>query len=110
MRCAGSGALGTGLPKGYRRVSFREPHLTSRPIKSWLLPLALLAAAWCIVVGVRWWASAPVMLAQAPIDPSQKLECVSYAPFRGDQTPLESDRRISAEQIAQDLKQLAEIT
>ena len=70
----------------------------------------MLAAALCVVAAAWWWAATPVMLARAPIDPSRKLECVSYAPFRDDQTPLESDRRISADQIAEDLKQLAAIT
>lgn len=49
-------------------------------------------------------------LPRAPIDPAAKLECVSYAPFRGDQNPLELTMRVSAEQIAEDLAQLAKIT
>lgn len=47
---------------------------------------------------------------RAPIDPAAKLECVSYAPFRGEQTPLVSTTQISAEQISQDLAQLATIS
>jgi exo-beta-1,3-glucanase (GH17 family) len=50
------------------------------------------------------------MLARAPIDPQAKLYCVSYAPFRGSQTPLEPGTRVSPEQIEQDLTQLAKIT
>ncbi len=50
------------------------------------------------------------MLSRAPIDPSAKLQCVSYAPFRGDQTPLEPTTHIDAQQIEQDLKQLVQIT
>ena len=49
-------------------------------------------------------------LARAPIDPAAKLECVSYAPFRGTQTPLDPSTQISGEQIAQDLAQLAKIS
>ena len=52
----------------------------------------------------------PVNLARAPIDPNAKLLCVSYAPFRDDQTPLMPTTHISAEQIAQDLAQLAKIS
>ncbi len=52
----------------------------------------------------------PITLARAPIDPAAKLECVSYAPFRGDQSPLIQTTMIAPEQIAQDLKQLAEIS
>lgn len=50
------------------------------------------------------------MLAQAPIDPAAKLECVSYAPFRAGQTPLDSDQKIPPAQIEEDLRQLAAIT
>jgi glucan 1,3-beta-glucosidase len=52
----------------------------------------------------------PIKLSRAPIDPSAKLLCVSYAPFRGTQTPLVPTTRISPEQIAQDLAQLAKIS
>ena len=53
----------------------------------------------------------PITLARAPIDPNAKLQCVSYAPFRGAQTPLVADHcMIAPEQIAQDLAQLAKIT
>ena len=47
---------------------------------------------------------------RAPIDPNAKLQCVSYAPFRDTQTPLVPTTHISAEQIEQDLTQLAKIT
>ncbi|WJR81782.1 beta-(1-6) glucans synthase [Bradyrhizobium sp. NP1] len=50
------------------------------------------------------------MLARAPIDPNAKLLCVSYAPFRDSQTPLQPTTHIPAEQIAQDLAQLAKIS
>jgi exo-beta-1,3-glucanase (GH17 family) len=51
-----------------------------------------------------------VRLSRAPIDPAAKLECVSYAPFRGAQNPLDPGLHIDAAQIAQDLAQLAQIT
>jgi exo-beta-1,3-glucanase (GH17 family) len=51
-----------------------------------------------------------VSLVRAPIDPAEKVQCVSYAPFRGEQTPLNSTAIIPAEQIAADLAQLAQIT
>jgi len=50
------------------------------------------------------------MLARAPIDPASKLQCVSYAPFRGAQTPLDPSTHIEADQIEQDLRQLKGIT
>jgi glucan 1,3-beta-glucosidase len=51
-----------------------------------------------------------VTLARAPIDPASKLECVSYAPFRGAQSPLSPTTQVPPEQIARDLAQLAEIS
>src|SRR5579871_4129937 len=84
-------------PQRMEPISFRTPLA--------LLPLSLLAIA-----GVWWWLATPITLARAPIDPAAKLQCVSYAPFRGLQTPLQSTERIPAEQIAQDLEQLAKIS
>ncbi|MGH6741628.1 MAG: beta-(1-6) glucans synthase, partial [Bradyrhizobium sp.] len=49
-------------------------------------PLALLLVSLMAIAGVWWWLATPIMLARAPIDPSAKLFCVSYAPFRGAQT------------------------
>ena len=57
-----------------------------------------------------WWLATPINLARAPIDPNAKLQCVSYAPFRGDQTPLVPATHVAAEQIAEDLAKLAKIT
>jgi exo-beta-1,3-glucanase (GH17 family) len=59
---------------------------------------------------VWWWLATPVSLVRAPIDPAAKLECVSYAPFRGEQTPLNSTAIIPAAQIAADMVQLAQIS
>jgi exo-beta-1,3-glucanase (GH17 family) len=59
---------------------------------------------------VWWWLATPITLPRAPIDPNAKLQCVSYAPFRGDQTPLVPTTHISAEQIAEDLAQLAKVS
>ncbi len=63
-----------------------------------------------MIIAVWWWLATPVSLAHAPIDPTTKLECVSYAPFRGTQNPLDPNFRVDAAQIAQDLEQLAHIT
>jgi exo-beta-1,3-glucanase (GH17 family) len=52
----------------------------------------------------------PVTLAHAPIDPAAKLECVSYAPFRGSQTPLNPQLIVRPEQIEEDLVELAKVT
>jgi len=68
-----------------------------------LISLGAIAAVW-------WWLATPINLARAPIDPNAKLLCVSYAPFRDDQTPLVPTTQIAREQIAQDLAQLAKIS
>jgi glucan 1,3-beta-glucosidase len=73
-------------------------------------PLALLLISLSAIAAVWWWLATPITLPRAPIDPNAKLQCVSYAPFRGDQTPLVATTQISAEQIARDLAQLAKIS
>src|SRR3954466_15205072 len=80
-----------------------EPISFRAPLVLLLMSLVTVAAAW-------WWLATPITLARAPIDPEAKLMCVSYAPFRGDQTPLVPTTHIGPEQIAQDLEQLARIT
>jgi len=62
------------------------------------------------IAGVWWWLATPINLVRAPIDPNAKLQCVSYAPFRGAQTPLSPTTMIAPEQIAQDLAQLVKIS
>lgn len=73
-------------------------------------PLALLLISLATIAAVWWWLATPVTLVRAPIDPSAKLQCVSYAPYRDTQTPLIESTQVSAEQIAQDLAQLANVT
>ena len=73
-------------------------------------PLALLFLSLGVVATVWWWLAIPVTLVRAPIDPAAKLECVSYTPFRGDQTPHNPDLVVSPGQIAEDLGELAKIT
>ena len=46
----------------------------------------------------------------SPLDPGEKLYCVSYAPFRGAQSPLDLSTRIEPAQIERDLTQLATMT
>jgi exo-beta-1,3-glucanase (GH17 family) len=73
-------------------------------------PLALLLTSLCMIAAVWWWLATPIALVRAPIDPNAKLQCVSYAPFRDAQTPLNPATHIGPDQIAQDLAQLAKIT
>jgi len=68
-----------------------------------LISLTTIASVW-------WWLAKPVTLTRAPIDAANKLECVSYAPFRDNQTPLNPAVEVSAEQIREDLVLLAVIS
>jgi len=80
-----------------------EPISLRTPLALLLLSLGAIAAVW-------WWLATPITLPRAPIDPNAKLQCVSYAPFRDAQTPLNPATHISPGQIAQDLAQLAKIS
>jgi exo-beta-1,3-glucanase (GH17 family) len=73
-------------------------------------PLALFLISLSVIAAVWWWLATPVTLARAPIDAAAKLECVSYAPFRNDQTPHDPALIVSPEQIAEDLGELAKIS
>jgi exo-beta-1,3-glucanase (GH17 family) len=88
------------LIDGPRRM---EPISLRTPLALLLISLGLIAGAW-------WWLATPITLSRAPIDPNAKLQCVSYAPFRDTQTPLIRTTHIPAEQIEQDLTDLAKVT
>jgi glucan 1,3-beta-glucosidase len=72
--------------------------------------LACLAAT-VAAIGVIWaWLGGPVALPQSQTGRGEKLYCLSYTPFRGDQTPLNISTMIPAAQIDDDLARLAQIT
>ena len=79
-----------------------------RPIA--FAPLALLLISLGTIAAVWAWLAAPVMLAVAPVASGAKLHCVSYAPFRGQQTPRDPELIVSDAQIAEDLAELAKIS
>ena len=74
------------------------------------LGLACLAFSAIVIAGAWAWLGQPVAMPNAPLEPGAKVYCVSYAPFRGQQTPLDPTTMISAAQIEQDLAQLARFT
>ncbi len=74
------------------------------------IPLTLLLISLGAIAAVWWWLGLPADLAYAPIDPNHKVQCISYAPFRSNQTSLSPATQVSREQIAEDLAQLAKIT
>jgi exo-beta-1,3-glucanase (GH17 family) len=87
-----------------RQASWRIEPIAARA------PLALLLVSLTTIASVWWWLAMPVTLARAPIDAANKLECVSYAPFRDNQTPLNPAVEVSAEQIREDLIEVAKIS
>ena len=52
------------------------------------LAAALFAAVAGVIVAAWAWLGMPVEMPQAPVGPGEKLQCISYAPFRGDQNPF----------------------
>ena len=46
----------------------------------------------------------------SPLGPGEKLTCISYAPFHGDQAPFTSNLLIPDRQIAEDLRRLSALT
>ena len=75
----------------------------ARTIGLFVVVAALVVASW-------WWRGAPVTMPPSPLSAGEKLPCVSYAPFRGQQTPLDPTTRIDAAQIDEDLALLAKLT
>jgi exo-beta-1,3-glucanase (GH17 family) len=74
------------------------------------LVLALFALSAAVIAGVWIWLGQPVAMPPGSLGMSGKLYCVSYAPFRGGQTPLDESIQIPAAQIEDDLARLARIT
>jgi glucan 1,3-beta-glucosidase len=73
------------------------------------------AIAWLLtsaaaVVACWWWLGRPVQLPPSPLASGEKLYCVSYAPFRGEQDPLIESTMVSAAQIDEDLALLSRYT
>jgi exo-beta-1,3-glucanase (GH17 family) len=74
------------------------------------LAAALFGAVAGFIVAAWTWLGMPVEMPQAPTGPGEKLQCISYAPFRGEQNPFGPDVPIDARQIDQDLAQLKQVT
>jgi exo-beta-1,3-glucanase (GH17 family) len=68
---------------------------------------ALAAAA---IVAAWGWLGAAVEMPASPLGPGEKMQCVSYAPFRGDQDPFGPDIPIDPRQIEEDLVRLKPLT
>jgi exo-beta-1,3-glucanase (GH17 family) len=74
------------------------------------LPVGLFMLVAAAIVAASWWFGAPVPMPPSPLGEHDKLHCLSYAPFRGQQSPLDPAIRIDARQIDDDLSRLRRLT
>jgi len=73
-------------------------------------PAILFACAVAVIAAAWWWMGAAVPMPQSPLARGEKLYCVSYAPFRGTQSPLTPPIMIETAQIEEDLARLSQTT
>jgi exo-beta-1,3-glucanase (GH17 family) len=74
------------------------------------LPFLLFALSLGIIAAVWYWLGAPVQLAHPIGPPGAKINCVSYAPFRGSQNPIAPYSVVGEREIAEDFAQLATVS
>jgi glucan 1,3-beta-glucosidase len=73
-------------------------------------PVTLLVGV-SVLIGLAWYALGhPKAMPHSPLAAHEKLACVSYAPFRGNQSPLDPELIVPPEQIDADLAKLSAIT
>jgi exo-beta-1,3-glucanase (GH17 family) len=77
-----------------------------KPWFKYRFPAALVLLSSAIIIGTWFWLGAPAAFSAPPFN-SAKLNCVSYAPFRGIQDPLTPGLVVGEQQIAEDFEQLA---
>ena len=71
---------------------------------------ALFAGVVAAIFGAWAWLGAAVEMPRSPFGPGEKLTCISYAPFRGTQSPFDPDIPLDPRQIEEDLAQLKPLT
>lgn len=76
------------------------------------IKIALFYAVMMIALGLFWFWQASPSSNLITLDPSVKLQCLSYAPFGKDESPLDFDKglKLSSAQIDKDLALLAQYT
>jgi exo-beta-1,3-glucanase (GH17 family) len=80
-----------------------------RALTGTLLPAVFFAAV-VMLIALMWWTLGRPVAIPAASAAGEKLQCVSYAPFRGSQSPLRSDTYVAAAQIEDDLVRLKALT
>lgn len=88
----------------------RNKSFTIRSVDEMKLPLGLFGACTAAIVAIWWWLGAPADIAYSTAGRADKLQCVSYAPFRADQSPLDPGTRVEVWQIEEDLARLRRLT
>src|SRR5581483_6218795 len=71
---------------------------------------ALFAISAATIFAVWFWLGAAAPMPGNPVGQNGKLYCLSYAPFRAGQSPLNPATRIEPQQIDEDLTRLATLT
>jgi glucan 1,3-beta-glucosidase len=79
-----------------------------RALTDRLVPVLALIVVSLSIALVWWWLGQPVGMTGAAAP--EKLQCMSYAPFRGAQSPLNGGTHIPAAQIEDDLVRLKALT
>lgn len=74
------------------------------------LVIVLFGLSAAAIVAVWACLGMPAQMPDAPLGQNDKLYCVSYAPFRNGQTPLDPSTKITPEQIEQDIIRLSSLT
>ncbi len=74
------------------------------------VPAVLFASAVSVIAAAWWWMGEGVPMPLSPLARGEKLYCVSYAPFRGTQSPLTPPVQIEPWQIEEDLAKLSQLT
>lgn len=67
-------------------------------------------AATALIISMWAWLGRPVPMPASPVGPGARLDCVSYAPFRGGQSPLDLTASYRLEEIEDDLDRLSKLT
>src|SRR6516164_4420842 len=85
--------------------------ITARALMSTrsLVPLGLYAASAVVIICFWIWLGIPIELGNA-LAPVAGPPCVSYAPFRGSESPVERHLDIPATRIDEDLQRISAIS
>ena len=74
------------------------------------LPIALSAVLAAAIFAAWWWIGLPVQMPPSPLNPGEKIGCVSYAPFRPGQSPFDASNPVTSRQVDEDMARLAPVT